>query len=122
MYADQIAAAWTGPFPFLTANEKSNTPISNHLQVIQHAHVILAAVALIELLKSFAWIFFTRETIFSLSLGKEVTVFDDTADAVIALIGVVTATAGTMVFLTLMGHTEAAIHPARGDVIYGDRG
>jgi len=66
--------------------------------------MVLAPITFVELLESFTWILNTIKAIFSLTLCEEFAVLDYAFSAVLALLTIVKATSGAMIFLTLMCH------------------
>jgi hypothetical protein len=119
--AEDRAALGTGP-PFrFRSKEMLQAVFPDILKVVDHAHAIPGAIALIQVFQPGAGKAVTIEAVWGLGIGYLLAVLDLAGDAGFRFIAVIAPTAGTRLFISRISAAQAAIHPASGDQLPAHR-
>jgi hypothetical protein len=119
MNTNSPAACRTSPSLFLLLQKGVHTVFPDHLQVLDHAHMVLGLIPLIQLLQPLA-----REPVACIAEPgcaclDDRTIFDDTAAAAFCFVCDIqlVSAAVAMAFLPLECMTKPAVHTAGGNEI-----
>ena len=109
-------AAALGAFVFLglPAQELIHAIVPDELQVLDHAHVIFGAIALVQMFQS-STMFFALEAELRFALIYRLTVFNAASKAGRHLLCIVSAAAWASIFVSQISHANSAVHSARCD-------
>jgi hypothetical protein len=122
MDADGAAAFRAGPSGFFFLDEFPDAVFLYISQVFDHAHAVIGAVPLVQMLHSFAGeliAFKAKPGFAGFSSG---TGFDPAAHAGRGLVAAVSITAGAMLFYPEVSQANTAVHSARSDQRSGYHG
>ena len=113
MHAYESIAGVARPPYFLVFYKIFDTMFFDIVQVFEHAHFVVRAIALVERFEAHARVHIAdiaKVGVFAISF---VAVGDNALCAIFAFFASVVSAAGAVVFLALVRHTNAAVHAAR---------
>jgi hypothetical protein len=114
MNANDAAAFRTLVLLCLLYDERVDSIVLYERQVLDHAHTVFCAIALIQLFQSRAGLF-AFKTKHEFALIYRLTVFNPASNARRQLLCIVATAAGTFIFVSQISHANTAVHPAWGD-------
>lgn len=111
------------PAFLLLANEISDAALLDELQVLYHAHPVLALVPLVQSLEALAGVVLANKTeLLAFSSGDDITVSDDALPAIPGNIVRLIVAARTLLLFSEVAAADRAVHPARCDHLWLDAG
>ncbi len=123
MAADPPTASWTAPGFLLCLQETLHAIVANGVQICNHTHVVLRAVALIQTLQAFAGVLRAFKTEANLAFSQQLAAICHVGavfpagDAARA-IGSVKAFFVQIHFFELVGCAQSAIHAAWSNQVF----
>jgi hypothetical protein len=118
--ADDAAAFRTLVLLRLLYDERVDSVVLYERKILQHAHVVFCAIALIELFQSSAGLFAFKAKFYFTFLNV-FAVFDFTSNNANCFIGICRPAAVTFIFLSQISHANPAVHPAWCDQLCVER-
>jgi len=117
MNAQKGAALWTRPSQLLGCDEELKANLLNLEEVLCHAHEVLAAISLVELIQPSTGETGAIEARRARAAGYGVTGLDLARQTVSRLGGVIPVAAGATVLVSEMAPAQTTIHAARRDQV-----
>jgi hypothetical protein len=112
--ADDAAAFRAFVLLCLLYDECVDSVVSDELKVLDHAHTVFCAIALIQLFQARAGLF-AFKTKLRFTLFYQLTVFDPASNAIKRLICIASITTGTFFLLSEVTFANPAVHAAGGN-------
>jgi hypothetical protein len=115
MNTDRAAAIRAYPSDVFVRHEFPDPEVANVFQVLDHAHVVTGPVAFIQALQASTGELLTLKAKSRFCILEALAVFDPAMNTIVRFVDIDSSAAGTLVFVSQISQTNAAVHSAGRD-------